>query len=125
MKEIFSNEAPRPIGPYSQAIRVGNWLFLSGQIPLTSQGELIVGDIKKETYQVLSNIQAILEEAGFSFREVIRVGIFLTSIKDFPAVNEIYQKFFSPPYPSRFVVEVSSLPKGVHIEIECIAYKEG
>jgi 2-iminobutanoate/2-iminopropanoate deaminase len=121
---IYSSEAPEPIGPYSQAIKVGNTLYVSGQIPIdTKSGEIISGDIIKETEQVMKNIKVILEAAGMNFSDVVKCSIFLNNMSNFPKVNEAYGKSFTSNPPARETVEVSKLPKGVNIEISCIAVK--
>ena len=110
------------IGPYSQAIKSGNLLFLSGQISINPEtNEFIDGDIKKETEQVLKNIEAILEAGGSSLEDVVKATIYLQDIKDFASVNKIYSKYFEDSLPARVCVEVSNLPKDAKIEIEVIA----
>lgn len=126
MDKIIINtpDAPAPIGPYNQSVLAGNLLFISGQIcidPKTS--ELIKGDIKEETTQVMKNLQAILHEAGMHFNRVIKTTIFLTDMKQFSEVNEVYGSFFNGDYPARETVEVSALPKFVNVEISMIAMK--
>ncbi|MEP0984823.1 RidA family protein [Ekhidna sp.] len=123
MKEIInSSKAPAPIGPYSQAVKAGNTLYVSGQIPIDqSTGKLIEGTIEEETDQVMKNLQFILEEAGLSFEHVLKCSIFVSSMNDFARINEIYGKYFNDNPPARETVEVSGLPKGVNVEISCIA----
>ena len=123
MKEIIRTEnAPAPIGPYSQAVRVGGFVFVSGQIPLNvSTGKLIVGSIAKQTRQVMENLKAVLEEADSSCEQVVKTSIFLTSMDDFNEVNEVYGKYFNLNPPARETVEVNRLPKDVAVEISCIA----
>lgn len=125
LKQISTNKAPKAIGPYSQAIKVGDFIFCSGQIGLNPQtNALVEGGIEKEIEQALSNLSSVLESGGVSFKNVVRVDIFLTNIDDFPKVNEIYAEYFSfSPKPARQTVEVSNLPKGANIEISCIAYR--
>lgn len=125
-KKIISTlNAPAAIGPYSQAVRVGNLLFTSGQIPLVpGKGTLIKYDIKEATKQCLENIGGILKEAGTSFDKVIKSTIFLTDMNNFEVVNEVYGKYFSVRQPARSCVEVSKLPKNSIVEIEVIAYVE-
>ncbi len=121
---IFTKEAPIPIGPYSQAVRVENLLFTSGQIAIDPKtGELIKGDIKDETRQVLENIKAVLKAAGMSLGDVIKVNIYLVEIKDFPKVNEVYEEYFKTDHPARATVAVAALPKGARIEMDAIAYQ--
>ena len=123
MKSVIStSKAPAAIGPYSQAIQVGNLLYASGQIPIDpSTGSIVDGDIKEQTRQSLLNVQAILEEAGLSFANVIKTTVFLADINDFADMNGIYAEFFSEPYPARSAVAVKSLPKGALVEIEVVA----
>lgn len=122
-KEIISTiNAPAAIGPYSQAIRVGNLVFTSGQLPLVpSTGELVKYDIKKATVQCLENIKSILDEAGTSFDKVVKTMVFLRDMEDFEDMNEIYSKYFAVKQPARSCVEVAKLPKNAPIEIEVIA----
>jgi len=123
MKEaIKTNEAPAAVGPYSQGIRVGQFVFSSGQIPATPSGELVTGDIAEATRQSLKNVRAVLQAAGAKTTEVVKVTIFLTNMGDFSAVNSVYEEFFPAPSPARSCVQVAALPKGVPIEIEAIAY---
>ncbi|MBP5137282.1 MAG: RidA family protein [Paludibacteraceae bacterium] len=125
MKEISTKKAPAAIGPYSQAIRVGNLIYTSGQIPIDpAKGELIDGDIKAQTRQSLNNIKAILEEAGTSLNSVIKTTVFLADMNDFADMNSVYAEFFTEPYPARSAVAVKTLPKGAQIEIEVIAEAE-
>ncbi len=124
MRVIYTDRAPAPIGPYHQAVQVGNFIFTSGQIPIDPKtNQLIKGDIKYETRQVLENIKAILEAGGVSLREVVKVNIFLVDINDFPKVNEVYQEYFPENFPARTTVQVSALPKGARIEMDAIAYR--
>jgi 2-iminobutanoate/2-iminopropanoate deaminase len=122
-KEINSNQAPEPIGPYSQAIAVNGTLYISGQIAIDrSSGKLIVHDITKETHQVMKNLQAILNEAGIDFKNVVKCSIFLSNMDDFGIVNEIYGQYLNNPAPARETIAVKTLPKNVNVEISCIAY---
>ena len=110
------------IGPYSPALRVGNFLFLSGQIPLDpATGQLVDGDIKAQTTRVLQNMGELLRAGGSDFRHVARTTIFLADMNDFAVVNEIYASFFSEPYPARATVQVARLPRDVRVEIDAIA----
>ena len=119
---IYSATAPEPIGPYSQAIKVGNILFISGQIAIQrSTGEMIVGNITDETAQVMENLSAILTSAGMDFNHVVKSTIFLKDMNNFPKVNEVYGQHFKTQPPARETVEVSRLPKDVNVEISCIA----
>lgn len=122
-KEIIStSKAPAAIGPYSQAIKAGGFIFVSGQIPLTPEtGELVLGDIRMQAERVLENIAAILAAAGTSFDQVVKTTIFLTDMGNFAAVNEVYSKYFSADPPARACVAVAQLPRGVAVEIEAVA----
>jgi 2-iminobutanoate/2-iminopropanoate deaminase len=121
-KPIFSSEAPAAIGPYSQAMRSGRFLFCSGQIPLDPQsGELVSGDIAAQTRRVLDNIGAILRMEGLTFDSVVKTTIFLTNLGDFQMVNEIYGSYFKHDPPARSTVQISALPRGANVEIEVIA----
>lgn len=119
---VQTAKAPSAIGPYSQAIRTGNLLFVSGQIPLDpTSGELVRSGIVDETKQVLENLKAILEAAGGSLNDIVKTSIFLKDMGQFAAVNEVYGSYFSQPFPARATVEVSRLPKDVNVEIEAVA----
>jgi len=121
-KGIQTGKAPKAIGPYSQAIQAGNFLFLSGQIPLDpNTGELVKGDIGQQTKQVLENIKGLLASQSLGMEDVIKVTIFLRDIGNFNRVNEVYATYFSPPAPARSTVEVARLPRDAEIEIEAIA----
>ena len=121
-KPIFTSEAPAAIGPYSQGMRSGRFLFCSGQIPLDPKsGEIVSGDIATQTRRVLDNIAAILRTEGLSFDNVVKTTIFLTNLGDFQTVNEIYGSYFKKDPPARSTVEVSALPRGANVEIEVIA----
>ena len=121
MKVIKTLEAPAAIGPYSQAIKANGFLFVSGQIPLTPNGELAGDDIKAQTKQVLKNLKAILKEADLSLKDAVKTTIFLKNMDDFSIVNEIYAQAFKEHKPARSTIEISKLPKDVLIEIELIA----
>ncbi|MEO0101978.1 MAG: RidA family protein [candidate division WOR-3 bacterium] len=123
-KIIFSEDAPKPIGPYSQGIKIGNFLFTAGQIAIDPKtNELIKGDIKEETRRVLENLKAILTQEGFSLKDVIKVNIYLVDLSYFPQVNEVYSEYFKEDFPVRTTVGVASLPKGARIEIDLLAYR--
>lgn len=124
-KVIRSTDAPAAIGPYSQAVQAGDWLFCSGQIPLDPKtGELVGdGDVEAETRQVLTNLQAVLAEAGYGFADVVKTTIFLADMADFAKVNAIYAERFANQPPARATVQVAGLPKNVRVEIEAVAYK--
>jgi 2-iminobutanoate/2-iminopropanoate deaminase len=121
MKVIQTNQAPAAIGPYSQGIVVNNLFYSSGQIPLTAEGHLITGDIKEQTHQVFKNLQALLESAGASFDTVVKATVFIQSMDDFAAINEVYGQYFNHHKPARSCVEVARLPKDVGVEIEVVA----
>ena len=119
---ILTTEAPKPIGPYSQAIRAGGFLFCSGQIALDPQsGQVTSTDVEGQTKRVMENAKAVLHAAGMTFENVVKCTIFLKSMGDFPKVNEIYAQYFSGTPPARSTVEVARLPKDVLVEVECIA----
>lgn len=123
-KEVLSLLAPKPVGAYSQAVSVGSWMFLSGQIPIDPQTEqLISGSIAVQTERVMENIKMVLKENKMDFNHVVKAGIFLVNMKDFSSVNEVYSKYFAKPFPARSCVAVRELPKGVDIEIEVIAFR--
>jgi len=126
MKKIIStNNAPGAIGPYSQAVQMGNILFTSGQIAIDpTTGELNMSDLTTETHQVMKNLDAVLSEAGLSFKQVVKTSIFLADMNDFAAVNEIYASYFESDYPARETVQVAMLPKGVNVEISMIAVQD-
>src|SRR5438445_10158830 len=119
---ISSAGAPKAIGPYSQAIRAGQLLFLSGQVPLDpATSQLVGGDIGAQTRRVMENLGAVLNAAGLSFADVVRTTIFLADINDFAAVNEVYGSYFSAPAPARATVQVARLPKDARVEIDAVA----
>lgn len=119
---VSTPEAPAAIGPYSQAIKAGHLLFLSGQIPLDPKtGNLVQGGIEEQTRQVFTNIGAILEAAGASFDHIVTASVFLADMNQFGKVNEIYATYFSPPAPARATVQVARLPKDALVEIQVIA----
>jgi 2-iminobutanoate/2-iminopropanoate deaminase len=121
-KPIFTSEAPAAIGPYSQGIRSGRFLFCSGQTPLDPKsGEIISGDIVAQTRQVMDNVAALLRTEGLTFDHVVKTTIFLTNLGDFQKVNEIYGSYFKQDPPARSTVQVSALPRGANVEIEVIA----
>ena len=122
MKIIYSENAPDPIGPYSQAALVNGLLYVSGQVAIDSKTQdLIIGSIEAETTQVMENLGAILKEASTDFSKVIKCSIFIRDMDDFVKINEIYGKYFSKNPPARETIEVSKLPKNGNIEISCIA----
>jgi len=123
MKQIIkTDKAPAPIGPYNQAVKTGDLLFISGQIPIDpATNELVQGTIQDEAHRVMQNLQAILEEAKLTFEHVVKTTIFLSDMSLFAAVNEIYGSYFTGDYPARETVAVKGLPKGVNVEISVIA----
>ncbi len=122
---IFTEKAPRPIGPYSQAIKAGKFLFIAGQIPVDpATNEVVEGDIKVQTKRVLENIKAILMEAGYTLSDVVSIFVFLRDLNDFKEFNKVYTKYFVEKPPARTTVQVADLPKGVKLEISAIAYKD-
>ena len=124
MKAIHSDMAPAAIGPYSQAIRTGNVVFISGQLPIDpATGEFAEGGIKELTRQSLTNMRHILEEAGLSMANVVKTSVFLADMADFTEMNEVYSQFFEAPFPARSAVAVKTLPKNARVEIECIAVR--
>ena len=124
--KVATAAAPAAIGPYSQAVQAGGFVFCSGQIPLDPEsGTLIEGSIEVQTRRVLDNLRAVLEAAGCSTDDVVRTTIFLADLGDFAAVNAIYAEYFSEPYPSRSTVGVASLPRGAKVEIDAIALRNG
>lgn len=124
-KVIHTDRAPAAIGPYSQGVRAGEFIFFSGQIPIDpASGEVVGGGIESQAEQVMRNIGALLESAGCGFASVVKTTIYLTDLADFAKVNEIYGRHFPEAPPARSTVQVSALPKGVSIEIEVIAFAE-
>jgi 2-iminobutanoate/2-iminopropanoate deaminase len=121
MKEIATKEAPQAIGPYSQAIEANGFIFTSGQIALTPEGELVKGDVEIQAHQVMKNLYYVLEAAGAHFNDVVKTTIFLADMNDFEKVNEVYAHYFGLHKPARSTVAVKTLPKNVLVEIECIA----
>ena len=121
-KTISTTNAPAAIGPYSQAIQVGNLVYTSGQIPIDpTTGTLVGGGIKEQTRQSLLNVKAILEEAGMTMDNVVKTTVFMADMNDFADMNAVYAEFFSEPYPARSAVAVKTLPKGALVEIEVVA----
>ena len=119
---VHTHKAPQAIGPYSQAVRSGNMVFVSGQIPLNPEtNEMVSGTIGEETNQVMMNLRAILEEAGMDLSNVIKTSIFLKTMDDFAQVNEVYASYFKGDYPAREMVAVAGLPKNARVEISVIA----
>ncbi len=122
MKVISTTKAPAAIGPYSQAIQVGNLVYTSGQIPIDpATGNFVEGGIKEQTRQSLTNVRAILEEAGLMMANVVKTTVFMADMNDFADMNAVYAEFFAEPYPARSAVAVKTLPKGALVEIEVVA----
>ena len=122
MKAISTKKAPAAIGPYSQAIRVGNLVYTSGQIPIDpATGAFVEGGIREQTRQSLTNVRAILAEAGLAMSDVVKTTVFMADMNDFAEMNAVYAEFFSEPYPARSAVAVKTLPKGALVEIEVVA----
>ena len=125
MKAISTQKAPAAIGPYSQAIKVGNLIYTSGQIPIDpTTGVFVEGGIKEQTRQALTNVQTILEEAGLTMGNVVKTTVFMADMNDFADMNTVYAEFFMEPYPARSAVAVKTLPKGALVEIEVVAEVE-
>ncbi|MFC4768538.1 RidA family protein [Effusibacillus consociatus] len=120
---VSTTKAPAAIGPYSQAVQVGNMLFTSGQIPLTPAGELVTGDIQAQTRQVFQNLEAVLSEAGYSFQDVVKATVFIADMNEFAKINEVYEEYFRENPPARSTVQVARLPRDVGVEIELIAIR--
>lgn len=125
MKRIISTDrGPKAIGPYSQAVESGGFVFVSGQIPLDpATQELVAGDIKVQTRRVMENLKGILEAAGLGMADVVRCGVFLSDLTEFPAMNEVYAEYFRDAPPARATVQVAGLPKGVRVEIDATAHR--
>jgi reactive intermediate/imine deaminase len=125
VKEVLTNAAPAPVGPYSQAIEHQGWIFASGQIPLDpATGQLLQGEIEDQTRQVLANLRAVLEAAGASLRDVVRTTIYLVDLEHFPRVNAVYaEHFVTEPQPARATLQVAALPLGAAVEIDAIALR--
>lgn len=121
---IQTDQAPKPIGPYSQAIVEGGFIFLAGQgCTNPATGQLEKGDVKQETRRTFENMKAILEAAGSSLEKVLKCNVYLRDINDFQAMNEVYATYFKAPYPARTTIQAGALPGGIAVEIECIAKK--
>lgn len=123
---VLSNDAPAPIGPYSQAVKAkGEFLFISGQIPLDAQGDIVSDDISEQTHQVCKNLQAVVQAAGYELRDIVKTGVFLMDMNDFAAMNAVYEEYFGESKPARAAVEVARLPKSaaIKVEIEAIAVR--
>ena len=124
MKAIHTDQAPKALGPYSQAIEAGGMVFASGQVPIDpATDQFVSGGIKEQTRQSLTNARSILQQAGTDLSHVVKTTVVLADMADFAAMNEVYAEFFSQPYPARSAVAVKQLPKGALVEVECIAVK--
>jgi 2-iminobutanoate/2-iminopropanoate deaminase len=122
MKKAFmTDKAPKPVGPYSQIVQAGAFLFLAGQIPLTPEGKMNEGDVVAQARQVLDNLKAVLQQAGADMNRIVKTTIFLADLGDFETVNKVYAEYFQEPYPARSTVQVAKLPKGARLEIDAIA----
>ncbi len=119
-KSFSSPNVYKAIGPYSPAVKLGDFVYVSGQLPLDVEGKLVEGDIQEQAYQVLKNMEAVLAEMNLEMRHIVKTTVFLTDLNDFNALNEIYATYFSDPYPARSTIQVAALPKGAKIEIEAI-----
>jgi reactive intermediate/imine deaminase len=118
---VATDQAPAAIGPYSQAVRAGNTVYFSGQIPLDpASGQLVEGDIATQTRRVFDNLTAVAQAAGGSLAQFVRVGIYVTDLANFAAVNAVMAEYFQPPYPARSTIEVSGLPKGAQVEVDAV-----
>jgi len=118
---LHSDQAPAAIGPYSQAVRMGNTVYFSGQVPLDpATAELVQGDITTQTRRVFDNLKAVCTAAGGSFDDIARVGIYLIDLKDFAEVNAVMAEYFTAPYPARSTIEVKGLPRGAQVEIDAV-----
>ena len=124
MKVISTNKAPAAIGPYSQALDLGNLVFVSGQIPVNPATGTMPEDVQDQARQSRANLKAILAEAGLSMTDVVKTVVFLADLNDFAAVNEVYAQAFAEPFPARSCVQVAGIPKGAKVEIECIAVRK-
>lgn len=123
-KVLHTDKAPAAIGPYSQAIEVNGFVFASGQIPINpATGEVVEGGIQEQTRQALTNASEVMKAAGLDLIHVVKTTVFMADMNDFAAMNEVYATFFSAPFPARSAVAVKTLPKGVLVEVECIAVK--
>ena len=121
---ITSDQAPPVVGPYSQALAAGPFVFLSGQIPMTAAGELVAGDIVVQTVQVIQNLKAVLAAAGLALRDVVKTTVYLADMADFKEMNRTYAEFFPEHPPARTTIQAAALPRGVAVEIDAIAFKK-
>ncbi len=123
MKEVNSEGAPRPVGPYSQAVEAGGFVFCSGQIGLDPKSNVLMEGIKEQTRQALINLASVLSAAGLTMRDVVRITVYLADMRDFQEMNEEYSKHFSKPFPARTTIQAASLPRNARIEIDAIAVR--
>lgn len=124
-KAVFATSAPKPLGPYTPGVFAGSFLFVSGQTPIDpATGELVVGDIGVQTERALKNVATVLDAAGLTMRHIVKTTVFLTSMSDFTAMNEVYARFFSGVLPARSTIAVKELPRAASVEIEAVAYLE-
>lgn len=122
--KIQTPNAPQAIGPYSQGVAQGGWLFVSGQIPLDpATGEVVSGNIQVQTEQALQNLGAVLAQGGMDYSHVLKTTVYMSNLTEFAGMNEVYARFFAEPFPARSTVEVSDLPKGAGLEVEAVAFK--
>ena len=124
MEAVKTDRAPAAIGPYAQAVKAGGFVFVSGQIPLAPDGSLVEGDIRVQTERVMENLKAVLEAAGSGLSRVVQTTCCLADMEDFPGFNEVYARYFTPAYPARATVAVKALPRGVRVEVACVALAE-
>ncbi|OGP70180.1 MAG: hypothetical protein A2Z73_04240 [Deltaproteobacteria bacterium RBG_13_60_28] len=122
---IITDQAPAPVGPYSQALAAGPFVFLSGQIALDAAGQLVEGDIVVQTVQVIQNLKAVLAAAGLTLKDVVKTTVYLADLADFKEMNRTYAEFFPESPPARTTIQVAGLPRGAAVEIDAIAYKRG
>jgi 2-iminobutanoate/2-iminopropanoate deaminase len=121
---ITTDQAPAAVGPYSQAVAAGPFVFISGQIPLNQQGEMVQGDIVVQTVQVIDNLKAVLQAAGLSLKDVVKTTVFLADMADFAEMNRVYAEFFPEKPPARSTFQVAALPRNASVEIEAVAFKK-
>lgn len=118
---VQTDRAPKAVGPYSQAVRAGGWMFVSGQLPLDASGSMAGPGVREQTRQVLANLRSVLESAGLDMGTVVKTTVFMTDLAKFAEMNEVYAEAFQSPFPARATVEVKALPKGAQVQIECVA----